>query len=170
MLYEVITCSANKNMQPFISPAVSEQRSVLVLQASEREEICFDFLENKMVTQQGGIRTNYLDTVHNADLATGAEVLSESMGLIMLYADGIQDEALFKRSMDFVEDYLDTGNTISYRYGKSPYYVNAFIDDIRIIRALILAGDAFNGKYLDTAKTYVITSYSIHYTKLYERQ
>ncbi len=148
------SCSANKNMQPFISPAVSEPRSVLDLQASEREEICFDFIENKMVTQQGGIRTNYLDTLHNANLATGAEVLSESMGLIMLYAAGIQDEALFKRSMDFVEEYLDTGNTISYRYGKSPYYVNAFIDDIRIIRALILAGDAFNGKYLDTAKTY----------------
>jgi len=107
------------------------------------------------VTTEGGIRTNYLDKPHQRDYATGGEVLSESMGLIMLYAVGNGDEGLFQRSFAFVREYLDTGTILSYRYGEDgPYHVNAFVDDIRIIRALILAGDAFGQGYLDTAYDY----------------
>lgn len=120
-----------------------------------REEICFDFLNSEMITPQGGVRTNYLDKAHNADFATGAEVLSESMGLIMLYAVGTGDEGLFQRSLAFVQEYLDTGTILSYRYGKDGAYpVNAFVDDMRIIRALILADNLFDGHYSGIALTY----------------
>lgn len=122
----------------------------------EREKICFEFLADNMITEQGGVRTNYLDKAKNADLATGVEVLSESMGLLMLYAVELRDEALFQRSLRFVEDYLDTGRILSYRYSpeSGAYGVNAFVDDIRIVRALLEADEAFGGGYLDTALDY----------------
>lgn len=125
-------------------------------QIAEREKICFDFFKNEMITPQEGVRTNYLDTAHNTDFATGAEVLSESMGMQMLYAVAIQDEALFKSSLGFVEEYLDTGSIIAYRYSEEngAYRVNAFVDDIRIIRALISAGGVFDGNYTELAEKY----------------
>lgn len=122
---------------------------------ARREELCFDFLKNEMITQQGGVRTNYLDKDHTADFATGAEVLSESMGLLMLYAVAKNDETLFQSSLGFIEEYLDTGDIIAYRYSdKGAYQVNAFVDDMRIIRALILADDLFGGRYLEIALAY----------------
>ncbi len=122
----------------------------------QREHICFDFFKKEMITAQGGIRTNYLDKEHNPNLATGSDVLSESMGLNMLYAIQIDDKAMFESSLDFVKEYLDTGKIISYRYSTedSPYYVNAFVDDIRIIRALILADEKYNREYSDIVKKY----------------
>ncbi len=150
------SCSAENNTQPSLSGTISEHSSAEQQLTDEHEKICFDFIKNEMITQQGGVRTNYLDTVHDENLATGAEVLSESMGLLMLYAVAAHDEALFKSSLDFVQENLDTGNIISYRYSveNGSYHVNAFIDDIRIIRALILADGVFNGKYRDIARKY----------------
>lgn len=130
-------------------------RDGIELPLAEREKLCRDFVLDEMVTEQGGIRTNYLDKPHRRDYATGAEVLSESMGLVMLYAVGTGDEALFQRSLAFVEEYLDTGTIFAYRYGEGgAYHVNAFVDDIRIVRTLILAGDVFDEGYLDTAWAY----------------
>lgn len=150
------SCSAGNDTQPSLSNTISEHSSAGQQLTAEHERICFDFLKNEMITQQGGVRTNYLDTAHNKNFATGAEVLSESMGLLMLYAVTTHDEAMFKSSLDFVEENLNTGNIISYRYSDESgfYNVNAFIDDIRIIRALILADDVFNGQYMDIARKY----------------
>ena len=146
------SCAAGNDAQT----AAGEYTSAGQIQMEEREEICFKFLADNMITAQGGVRTNYLDKAENADLATGAEVLSESMGLLMLYAVELRDEALFQRSMRFVEEYLDTGAMLAYRYSpeSGAYRVNAFVDDIRIIRALLNAGEAFGGGYLDTALVY----------------
>ncbi len=129
---------------------------------SAMEKNCFNFFKEEMITQEGGVRTNYLNKEHNVELATGAEVLSESLGLLMLYAVEINDEGLLKNSLDFIEKYLDTGEIISYRYsgGSGVYHVNALVDDLRIIRALILANDAFGGGYLDIALEYSQRIYS----------
>lgn len=158
------SCSAGgDNSQP---TDTSSELSNSPHQVSQREKICFDFFKDEMITQQGGVRTNYLDTPHNADFATGAEVLSESMGLLMLYAVAIHDEALFKSALGFVEEYMDTGNMISYRYSavNGSYHVNAFIDDIRIIRALILAGHEFDREYSELAKEYADRLYDTNVT------
>lgn len=120
------------------------------------ETMCFTFVKDHMVTAQGGIRTNYLDKPAEKEQATGAEVLSESMGLWMLYMVAIHDEALFQSALGFVQDELDTGRILSYRYSTDvgAYPVNAFIDDARIIRALLLAGETFASGYRDEALTY----------------
>ena len=125
-------------------------------QTDAREQICFDFFRNEMISSDGGARTNYLDKAHETDFATGAEVLSESQGLLMLYAVAIGDEVLLTDSLGYVETTLDTGSIISYRYvdGEDVYHVNALVDDLRIIRALILADDEFGGEYLETALAY----------------
>lgn len=117
------------------------------------ENTCFDFIHSEMITEQGGVRTNYLDQPHQHEYAVGDEVLSESMGLLMLYAVSREDEELFERAYGFVQSNLDTGSLISYRYDPDGevYHVNAFVDDMRIVRALILAEDVFDGGYIDEA-------------------
>lgn len=137
------------------SPQNETGESIVLQQLEQHEGLCFKFLSEQMVTADGGFRTNYLDKMAEAELATGADVLSESMGLWMLYAAEIRDSALFGQSLQFVERYLDTGKILSYRYSpeNGAYHVNAFVDDIRIIRALLLADDAFGG-YLDMAKDF----------------
>ncbi len=156
LIFILSSCSAGgTNTQPS-ETAGEKQNSSTQPQTQLREDICFDFLKTEMIIQQGGVRTNYLDTPHNKDFATGGEVLSESMGLLMLYAVEALDEALFKNALGFVEESLDTGKILSYRYAAETgaYHVNAFIDDIRIIRALILADDVFDGQYSKLAKKY----------------
>lgn len=108
---------------------------------AEREALCLDFVQNHMLTAQGGVRTNYLDTDEQADVATGAQVLSESVGLWMEYAVSVGDTGTLQRTLAFVRQYLDTGEILSYRYSPltGAYPVNALIDDFRIIRALLTA-------------------------------
>jgi len=150
------SCSTGGGAQSSEPPTDSGHTLIGRIQTDGREKICFEFLTDNMITEQGGVRTNYLDKTWNAELATGPEVLSESMGLLMLYAVELRDEALFQRSLRFVEDYLDTGRILSYRYSPESgvYGVNAFVDDIRIVRALLRAGETFGGSYRDTALEY----------------
>ena len=126
------------------------------------EKLCFAFMKENMVNAQGGLRTNYLDGGPGGELAKGEEVLSESMGLWMLYLVEMGDEPMLRRALGFVEDCLDTGNMLSYRYSPDTgaYPVNAFLDDMRIIRALLLAGDAFGGDYRDKALAYADRLYA----------
>lgn len=135
----------------------------------QRENACFDFIHSEMVTEQGGVRTNYLDQPQQREYAVGNEVLSESMGLLMLYAAEREDEELFMRAYDFVQNNLDTGSLISYRYDPSGevYHVNAFVDDMRIVGALILAEDVFGGGYIDEALTLADRLYKTNVTDGY---
>jgi hypothetical protein len=122
----------------------------------EREAYCYRFMSEHMLSGDGGMRTNYLDKAPDSELATGAQVLSESMGLWMLYTVEIRDQALFDDSLEFVESRLDTGWILSYRYSPEDgaYPVNAFLDDMRVVRALLLAQEAFGGHYDVAAATY----------------
>jgi hypothetical protein len=121
-----------------------------------REELCFRFFDENMLLEDGGVRTNYLDKTENDELATGAQVLSESMGLWMLYAVETKNQPAFDRSFAFVKARLDTKGILSYRYAPplGAYPVNAYIDDMRIIRSLLLADGAFGGGYKETALAY----------------
>ncbi len=124
--------------------------------AGQEETLLLRFVSEHLVTSDGGVRTNYLDPAPNADWATGEEVLSESMGLWMLYAAKTGDQASFERSLAFVKERLDMGVLLSYRYSpeSGAYPVNAFLDDLRVIRALLLAQEAFGGQYETTALSY----------------
>lgn len=148
-------CSSGPGALP-AETAVTGTDGVETAEIQLRETLCFQFMTEHMVTAGGGVRTNYLDKAFNVELAGGAQVLSESMGLWMLYAAETGDQALFDRSLGFVESRLDTGALISYRYSPEDgaYPVNAFVDDMRIVRALLLAQEAFGGTYGTTALSY----------------
>ncbi len=148
------SCSPEINAGP--STTASEEAGRQTAGVSQGEALCFEFVSQRLATADGGIRTNYLDKAPNAELATGAEVLSESMGLMMLYALKAGDQSLFDRSCAFVKERLDTGEILSYRYSPEDgaYHVNAFLDDLRIIRALLLAYEAFGGEYEKNALAY----------------
>jgi len=148
-------CSAGPGESPS-ETAGTETDAEKTAEITRREALCFQFLLEKMINADGGVRTNYLNKDFDAELASGAQVLSESMGLWMLYAVKAGDQALFDRSLGFVESKLDTGVLLSYRYSPEDgaYPVNAFLDDIRIVRALLLAQEAFGGTYGETALSY----------------
>lgn len=122
----------------------------------DNEVKTYVFLQQKMAAG-GGVRTNYLDQVYCADYATGDQVLSESQGLYMLYTAHKKDEAAFKQALSFTRQHLDNTFLFSYRYdpsGEHVYNMNAALDDLRIISALLTAGESFENKeYTAQAKT-----------------
>ena len=114
--------------------------------SSEAEKNCFSFISNALY-HNGAIYTNFLEKEYNPEYATGKEILSESQGLFLLYADSCQNKALFEETFRFVKNYLDSGKIISYRYNpdtKNRFSVNAAIDDMRIAKALFLAEKTFS--------------------------
>ncbi len=153
LLAVMCACDPGTNTSPpEATPAQTRQPSGV----SRGEELCCRFVSENLTTDDGGIRTNYLDKAPSEQLATGAQVLSESMGLMMLYAVKTGDQARFESLLGFVKTRLDTGEILAYRYAPvgGAYHVNALIDDLRIIRALLLANDAFGGSYEEIALTY----------------
>lgn len=121
-----------------------------------QEALCREFVIEQMLSETGGIRTNFLDVQHQVLLATGHEVLSESQGLMMQYAVDMDDELLFDQIFSFVEESLSRNTIISYRYDPDgqAYHVNAAIDDLRIIGALFSAGHDLDTQYRDHGKDY----------------
>lgn len=128
---------------------------------SEYENICYRFVVKNMI-EAGGVHTNYLNMPYEDEKATGYDVLSESQGLIMEYASLTQDYKLFKSSLKFVEKNLNLPQILLYRYSNSgrKFTVNAAIDDLRIIKALIYASDVFSRKYNHMAKKFSDRFYS----------
>lgn len=119
--------------------------------------IAEQFVRLEFIMEDGGIRTKFKEEDYTVDYATGNEVLSESVGLLMRYAVKIDDEKLFKQLLNYTEKKLLVENVISYRFSDvfGVFEMNAVIDDLRIIRALYEAGEAFaNPIYTNTANIY----------------
>lgn len=119
------------------------------------EQACYDFVTGKML-QNGGMMTNYHPKPRNAELATGNEVLSESQGLLLGYTAAIGDRAVFDAVYQFTREHLDNGKIFVYRYNPDTaadqvYSVNATVDDLRIIKALLDAGEIFSDRALTQA-------------------
>lgn len=99
------------------------------------------FLKREMV-QKEGIYTNIQNTSTRKDVATGHEMLSESSGLWLEYLAQTGSKKAFA---DFYQQTKDTfdqkGLQFSYRYdpeSDKQYHVNATLDDLRILRALVM--------------------------------
>lgn len=99
------------------------------------------FVEKKLSRSDYGIKTTYHLPPTNHEYATGEEVLSESMGLMMLHYVYTQNKASFERLRLFCEERLKNDPIYVYREGFS---TNALIDDLRIVEALFLAAETFD--------------------------
>lgn len=113
-----------------------------------QEALCLQFLQKSM-SSNNGIFTNFLDDKKVIELATGHQVLSESEGLIMLYAVQAGDKLLFDKHLDIIKNMVLDDGVIMWRVGKNGEILtkaSASIDDIRIIRSLVFAYDRWNDK------------------------
>jgi len=61
----------------------------------EDEALVYDFINHKLSEENYGIHTNYLDSITTGEKTRGHDVLSESEGLIMLYAVETGNKELF---------------------------------------------------------------------------
>lgn len=125
---------------------------------NDTEKATYQFVRSSMLID-GGMMTNFHQKSRNPELATGNEVLSESQGLLLCYAAQIADQALFDEVYQFTKDHLDNGKTFTYRYDPNAdqanrYTVNAAIDDLRIMKGLMLGSEVFSKRSLmkDTKK------------------
>jgi hypothetical protein len=133
----------------------------------EEERRCLKFLQTTM-SSNIGILTNLLDHGEIRDKAAGHQVLSESEGLMMLYAVQAGDKTLFDKHMDLVRNMILDDGVIVWRVGKQGEYItaaSAAIDDLRIIRSLLFAYDRWrDDKYKDLAHKLIRKTKKYEYT------
>lgn len=122
----------------------------------QREQLLLQFIETKLSSEDGMIYTNYVDSEQNEQVATGHEVLSESMGLAMRYYARAGLQEAFQNTLTALNDHFNLDSGYSYRYSPKhdeAYTVNAAVDDLRVIRALYEAVEQFgNDQYKQYAE------------------
>ncbi len=133
------------------------ERNAAMGEIPEPEKIALDFVAQKMSGPDFSIYTNYLDKESNRDtIATGKDILSESQGLILLYLLNRNQQVDFDSSLQWTMKNLILSNgIISWKMSKSgkKESTNALIDDLRLLRALILANEKWRDEaYLQSAR------------------
>ena len=114
---------------------------------SHREEILLNFIDTKMTDSDGGIKTNYKNLESEGDITKGHTVLSESEGMMLLYYLEKNDRDNFNKTLSFIENYMRLPDKlVSWRVdGKQKTNTSATIDDLRIVKALLLADERWGG-------------------------
>ncbi|MGG5462620.1 glycosyl hydrolase family 8 [Clostridium sp. B9] len=111
------------------------------------EEKLLSFIETDLSKSGYGIYTNYLDESSEGDITKGHSVLSESEGIMMLYAVNANKKELFDEHFDIVKEMRLKNGLISWRKdGNINSPSSATIDELRIIKALLLANNRW-GKF-----------------------
>ena len=104
------------------------------------------FITEKLMGEDGGIHTNYLQT--GGASPCGYDVLSESQGLLMEYAVIKKDRELFRKSFEYVSKHMLLSNSLigwKVAEGEEKAASNALVDDLRIYRALSQADELWGG-------------------------
>lgn len=104
-----------------------------------------NFVRHNLLTKKG-IYTNYLDTdKRRPDAATGHEMLSESSGLWLQYLASSHQWRQFRQFYQQTKQTFLKKGLFMYRYDPQKnklFKVNATLDDLRIIRALLTYDEA----------------------------
>ncbi|MGL5380801.1 glycosyl hydrolase family 8 [Clostridium sp.] len=144
----VFQISCNENITIQTLEAVESEEYL------KEEEILLGFIENNMMDSKKGIYTNLIDEKSDGDITRGHSILSESQGMMMMYYLYSREDSLFDEMYNYINDnmLLDNG-LISWRIDENiPSKVSATIDDLRIIKALLLGYKEFgNIKYKELA-------------------
>lgn len=101
-----------------------------------------DQFVGKHYLKNGLVQTNLKSTAQT-DLASGEDLLSESVGLMLLYYLKTDQEGPFEAHLKLANSLLLKDNGLyqwRYRSGQE-VTVSASVDDLRIIKALLLAAD-----------------------------
>ncbi|MBW6409031.1 glycosyl hydrolase family 8 [Clostridium weizhouense] len=115
---------------------------------SKEEEVLFDFVNNNLTDSNGGIYTNYTNVKSAGDITKGHAILSESQGIMLLYSLEKNDKILFDKTLEYIKNNMILSNSlISWRVeGSLKSDTSATIDDLRIVKALLLAEKRWNIK------------------------
>ncbi|MGG7142550.1 glycosyl hydrolase family 8 [Clostridium nigeriense] len=122
-------------------PSVISNEEVL-----KEEELLENFINEDLMNESGGIYTNYSNNKSEGDLTKGHDILSESQGMILNYYLYKNNEDAYKNVFNYIKNNMILKDgLISWRIENNiPSEVSAAIDDLRISRSLIIAGDEFN--------------------------
>ncbi|MGL5646428.1 MAG: glycosyl hydrolase family 8 [Clostridium sp.] len=145
LIVALVTLIGAKILMPYFVP-VKVVETWGSGQPTSREELLYNFIENHMTTANGGIKTNYLNEKNEGDITKGDSVLSESEGLMLLYYIERNDEEGFNKTFEYIKNNMMLKNgLLSWRIdGDVKSSVSATIDELRIIKALIIAGEKWD--------------------------
>ncbi len=102
------------------------------------------FLRESLLDDSGAICSSY--TVRDNQVVRGPNILSETQGLMMLYAVRQNDQALFDHLLGYVRNAMTVqGLALWCINPDNSTRVNASLDDLRILEALQLAEEAWGG-------------------------
>ena len=114
-----------------------------------RAKVGLSFIRERLCSQRGGV---YTSTATSGESPTGQDVLSESQGLMLLYALMKDDRALFDQTLSFIQtDMLENNLAAWYVSSGQKAPVNASLDDLRLICALKKAGKKWGNEAYDQA-------------------
>jgi endo-1,4-beta-D-glucanase Y len=113
---------------------------------SVEEKILVEFIKDKMMDEKGGIYTNLSDSSNISELPSGQEILSESIGLYMLYLSTSSSKDDFDHYFRYLNNQFLRNGVVSWRIKDSELYssTGAVIDDLRIVKSLFIANDKWN--------------------------
>ena len=148
LVFIIASFTVYYNVAPYYK-SVQTGKMWLELKTTDEETLLSNFIDNKLMNDEGGIYTNYINSDSQGDITKGHAVLSESQGLMLLYSLEINDKIKFDKTLDYIRNYmiLKNDHLISWRVEEnSKSEVSATIDDLRIIKALFLAEEKWNDK------------------------
>ncbi|OBY79154.1 hypothetical protein BBG47_12745 [Paenibacillus sp. KS1] len=119
----------------------TKQVAAVPLQLTEQQSSLLLFVAKHMMSSDGGVFTNLRDDLPESEhQAANHQMLSESTGLMMLYAVQMNNRNLFDNQLAFLQrSLLAEKGYVRWRYSPKhePTDVNAAVDDLRIARALL---------------------------------
>lgn len=115
-------------------------------EVSKEEVLLLNFINNNLMDDRGGIYTNYSNDKSEGDITKGHNILSESQGIILNYYLYNNDKFQYENSFRYIKENMMLRNgLISWRIEENePSNVSATIDDLRIAKSFILAGEDFD--------------------------
>lgn len=103
----------------------------------------YKFVSEQLMDENGGVHSSYDASV---DVTAASDVLSESQGLMMLYAVQRQDKQLYDRLLKYTAEHMLGDGLAAWKVSdKEVSRVNALLDDFRIYRSLSEAQELWGG-------------------------
>lgn len=140
----LLVCIAGYLAFPYIKPINS---GVIwdTKEMTEEEQNLLSFVTNDLMSTDYGILTNYNDEKSQGEITKGHSVLSESEGLMLLYYLNRDDRESYDKVLLYIkENMLMKNGLLRWRVGEEQNDVSATIDDLRVVKALLLASEKWD--------------------------
>ncbi|MDD3335795.1 MAG: glycosyl hydrolase family 8 [Eubacteriales bacterium] len=109
------------------------------------------FIQNYLMEEDGGVAASYTPDGVGQPIKSDIR-LAESQGLMMEYALDVSDQALFQRAYAYVNSAMTQNGLCAWRSQNGQNEsMNASLDDLRILQALLLAEKRWGGYKQDIA-------------------